>query len=157
MGPIAIGTDGAARSVFGGILRLLRPQAQPDGYRPIHCHLSALSRFRDRWTRTVQDAATVMNILKQEDARDWTALPPDPADYTQALEAGIRGMRIAYSPTLGYARAVDPEVAAAVQTAVRQLEQLGVVVEQVDPLASKTRWISPPACGSWARGPCGTA
>ncbi|HQZ05712.1 MAG TPA: amidase [Burkholderiaceae bacterium] len=134
MGPIAIGTDGAGSvripAAFCGCFGLKpsfgRVPAYPLSPFGTVAHLGPL-------TRTVQDAATVMNILKQEDARDWTALPPDPADYTQALEAGIRGMRIAYSPTLGYARAVDPEVAAAVQTAVRQLEQLGAVVEQVDP------------------------
>ena len=42
-------------------------------------------------------------------------------------------MRIAYSPALGFARGIDPEVAAAVHGAVQQLQALGAVVEQVDP------------------------
>ena len=134
MGPIAIGTDGAGSvripAAFCGCFGLKPSFGRVPAY-PLSpfgsvAHLGPL-------TRTVQDAAIVMNILKQEDARDWTALPPDPADYTQDLEAGIRGLRIAYSPTLGYARDVNPEVAAAVQAAVTQLEQLGAIVEQVDP------------------------
>ena len=39
--------------------------------------------------------------------------------------------RIAYSPTLGYAK-VDPEIAAAAAEAARQFEALGAIVEQVD-------------------------
>jgi aspartyl-tRNA(Asn)/glutamyl-tRNA(Gln) amidotransferase subunit A len=49
------------------------------------------------------------------------------------LEDGIRGWRIAYSPTLGYAKNIHPEVAAAVKTAVDTLQALGAEVEMVDP------------------------
>ncbi|MGH8822549.1 MAG: amidase family protein, partial [Rhodoferax sp.] len=82
---------------------------------------------------SVRDAALMMNVLSRPDARDWTALPFDARDYTVGLDDGIRGLKIAYSPTLGYARNVHPEVAAAVQAAVRQLESLGAQVEEVDP------------------------
>ena len=69
---------------------------------------------------SVADAALMMNVLKRPDARDWTSLPPDDADYTAGLDDGIAGVRIAYSPTLGYAT-VHPEVAAAVATAAEDL------------------------------------
>jgi len=82
---------------------------------------------------SVRDAALMMNVLKKPDARDWTSLPPEASDYTIGLEDGIRGLRIAYSPTLGYAKNVHPEIAAAVDAAVRQLQALGAHVEQVDP------------------------
>ncbi|MEO8546106.1 MAG: amidase [Burkholderiaceae bacterium] len=134
MGPIAIGTDGAGSvripAAFCGCFGLKpsfgRVPAYPLSPFGTVAHLGPL-------TRTVQDAAIVMNVLKQGDARDWTSLPADPSDYTQDLNVGIRGLRIAYSPTLGYARDVDPEVALAVQVAVAQLAQLGAIVEQVDP------------------------
>jgi aspartyl-tRNA(Asn)/glutamyl-tRNA(Gln) amidotransferase subunit A len=84
-------------------------------------------------TMSVRDAALMMNVLKQADARDWTALPPDARDYTVGLEEGVRGLRIAYSATLGYAKQVHPEVAAAVQSAVSVLQALGAQVEAVDP------------------------
>ncbi|MEO8079282.1 MAG: amidase family protein, partial [Caldimonas sp.] len=79
------------------------------------------------------DAALMMNVLKQPDARDWTSLPADPSDYLQGLDDGIAGLRIAWSPTLGYARNVDPDVARAVAAAVGELESLGARVEAVDP------------------------
>ena len=134
MGPIAIGTDGAGSiripagfcGCFGLKPSFGRVPAYPLSPFGSVAHLGPL-------TRDVADAAMVMNILKQSDARDWTALPPDPQDYTLALDGGIRGLRIAYSPTLGYARNVDPQVAASVQAAVGQLEELGAVVEQIDP------------------------
>ena len=41
-------------------------------------------------------------------------------------------MRVAYSPTLGYAKHVDPEIAAATALAAKHLQDLGAVVEQVE-------------------------
>ena len=84
-------------------------------------------------TMSVRDAALMTNVLKQPDARDWTSLPPDTSDYTVGLEDGIRGLKIAYSPTLGYAKNVHPEIAAAVEAAVQQLQALGAHVEKIDP------------------------
>lgn len=83
-------------------------------------------------TMSVTDCALLMNVVTRPDPRDWTSLPYDPIDYTAALNDGIRGLRIAYSPTLGYAQ-VHPDVAAAVDAAVRELESLGAIVEAVDP------------------------
>ena len=82
---------------------------------------------------SVQDAALMMNVMKRPDARDWTSLPEDNVDYTAGLNDGIRGLRIAYSPTLGYAKNVHPEIAAAVADAVKVLQDLGAQVEQIDP------------------------
>ena len=84
-------------------------------------------------TMSVRDAALMMNAIKRPDARDWTSLPPDGADLTVGLDDGVRGLTIAYSPTLGYAKNVHSEVAAAVDAAARQFEALGARVEQVDP------------------------
>jgi aspartyl-tRNA(Asn)/glutamyl-tRNA(Gln) amidotransferase subunit A len=134
MGPIGVGTDGA------GSVRIPAGFCGNFGLKPSFGRVPAypLSPFGSvahlgPHSMSVHDAALMMNVLKQPDARDWTALPPDPSDYTIGLEDGIRGLRIAYSPTLGYARNVHPEVAAAVDAAVRQLDALGAQVEAVDP------------------------
>jgi aspartyl-tRNA(Asn)/glutamyl-tRNA(Gln) amidotransferase subunit A len=81
---------------------------------------------------SVADAALMMNVLKRPDARDWTSLPADASDYTIGLNDGVRGLKIAWSPTLGYAKD-EREVAAAVAAAVAQLAALGAHVEAVDP------------------------
>ena len=134
MGPIAIGTDGA------GSVRIPAAFCGCFGFKPSFGRIPAhpLSPFGTvahlgPLTRDARDAAVVMNTLKQPDARDWTSLPEDPSDYTRTLDAGVRGLRIAYSPTLGYAKGVDAEVAAAVDASALLLAHLGANVEQVDP------------------------
>jgi aspartyl-tRNA(Asn)/glutamyl-tRNA(Gln) amidotransferase subunit A len=88
--------------------------------------------------RTVADAALLLTVLSGPDPRDPDALPPEDKDYGTGLEAGVRGWRIAYSPTLGYAK-VDPEIAAAAAEAARQFEALGAIVEQVDAIFASPR------------------
>jgi len=83
-------------------------------------------------TRTVEDAAVMMNTIIVPDSRDASALPYDPWNYQTGLDLGVKYLRIAYSPDLGYVD-VDPEVAELVEKAVRVLENLGATVEQVDP------------------------
>lgn len=84
-------------------------------------------------TRSVADAALLMNLMAQPDVRDAQALPHDGVDYVAQLGSGIAGVRIALSTTLGYAKKVHPEFVAAVRAAGRVLEQLGAWVEERDP------------------------
>jgi aspartyl-tRNA(Asn)/glutamyl-tRNA(Gln) amidotransferase subunit A len=134
MGPLALGTDGA------GSVRIPAAFCGNVGLKPSFGRVPAypLSPFGSvahlgPHSRSVRDAALMMNVLKKPDARDWTSLPPDSSDYLQGLEGGIGGLRIAWSPTLGYAKNVHPEVARSVAQAVAQLSELGAHVEQIDP------------------------
>ncbi|MER8949868.1 amidase [Mesorhizobium sp. M0809] len=83
-------------------------------------------------TRTVADAALMLTVMARPDPRDWLALPPENRSYLEGLEDGVAGLRIAYSPTLGGARA-EPDVASIVEEAVKVFEQLGAVVEEATP------------------------
>src|SRR5215212_7824904 len=58
--------------------------------------------------------------------------PPEDVDYVDALEGGVEGLRVAFSPDLGYV-SVQPEVQEAVRAAVRVFEDMGAKVEQTDP------------------------
>lgn len=134
LGPLAVGTDGA------GSVRIPAAFCGNVGLKPSFGRVPAypLSPFGSvahlgPHSRSVSDAALMMNVLKKPDARDWTSLPPDGSDYLNGLEDGIRGLRIAWSPTLGYAKNVHPEVARSVAQAVAQLSELGAHVEQIDP------------------------
>ncbi len=134
MGPLSVGTDGAGSvripAAFCGNFGLKpsfgRVPAYPLSPMGTVAHLGP-------HTMSVHDAALMMNVLKQPDARDWTSLPADASDYLDGLDDGIRGLKIAYSPKLGFAKHVHADVAAAVDAAVAQLQSLGAHVEQVDP------------------------
>ena len=83
-------------------------------------------------TRTVTDAALMLTVIGRPDPRDWQTLPDDSRDWRIGLEAGVAGLRIAYSRTLGYAE-VDPAVLEAIEVAVEALADQGAAVEPVDP------------------------
>jgi aspartyl-tRNA(Asn)/glutamyl-tRNA(Gln) amidotransferase subunit A len=134
MGPLSVGTDGAGSvripAAFCGNFGLKPSFGRVPAY-PLS-PMGTVSHLGPH-TMSVRDAALMMNVLKRPDTRDWHSLPSDDSDYLATLELGIRGLKIAYSPALGYAQGIDPEVAAAVQAAVAQLQDAGAIVEQVDP------------------------
>ncbi|TAG27042.1 MAG: amidase [Burkholderiales bacterium] len=134
MGPLSVGTDGA------GSVRIPAAFCGNFGLKPSFGRVPAypLSPFGSvahlgPHTMSVQDSAMMMNVITQPDARDWTSLPYDGVDYLKDLELGIKGLRIAFSPTLGYVKNVHPEVATAVKQAAMDLEALGAIVESADP------------------------
>jgi aspartyl-tRNA(Asn)/glutamyl-tRNA(Gln) amidotransferase subunit A len=83
-------------------------------------------------TRTVADGALMLSVLAQPDARDWYALPPVGHDFTQGLDKGVKGLKIAYAPAPGGVT-VEPDIAGHVESAVKLLEELGATVERADP------------------------
>src|SRR2546430_4396817 len=84
-------------------------------------------------TRTVADAALVLSVIAGPDDRDRLSLPAAGFDWRAAADGDIAGLRVAYSPDLGYA-AVDPEVRQIVDQAAQVFERdLGCVVERADP------------------------
>ena len=89
-------------------------------------------------TRTVTDAALLLDVIGVPDPRDWAWSPRRPGSYLDGLGRGVHGLRIAYSPTLGFGRN-DPEVETVVDAAVAVLADAGAVVERVDPPISDPR------------------
>ena len=79
-------------------------------------------------TRTVADSALLLQVLAGPDSRDSNSIRQAPPDFSAGLDAGVRGMRLAWSPDFGYA-AVDPEVVRVTETAARLFEELGATVE----------------------------
>jgi aspartyl-tRNA(Asn)/glutamyl-tRNA(Gln) amidotransferase subunit A len=133
LGPLAIGTDG------GGSIRIPCAFTGTFGLKPSFGRVPAwpLSPFGTvahlgPMTRTVTDAALLLNVLSKPDVRDSLSLPYDARDYREDLDAGVSGWRIAYSATLGYA-GVDAEVADAVKQAAMRFADLGAHVDDVDP------------------------
>jgi aspartyl-tRNA(Asn)/glutamyl-tRNA(Gln) amidotransferase subunit A len=83
-------------------------------------------------TRTVADAALMLETMAGPYARDHYSLEAPPARYTAALDGDLAGLRVGFSADLGHAR-VDPEVAALVERAAGAFEALGARVEPFTP------------------------
>jgi aspartyl-tRNA(Asn)/glutamyl-tRNA(Gln) amidotransferase subunit A len=133
MGTLSVGTDG------GGSIRIPAGFTGTFGFKPTYGRvpLYPASPFgtlahAGPMTRTVADAAVLLDVLSGPDSRDWSALDRPHDVFRSCLDGGVAGMRIAFSPDLGYAR-VDPEVAAAVRHAVDVFAALGAEVVETDP------------------------
>jgi aspartyl-tRNA(Asn)/glutamyl-tRNA(Gln) amidotransferase subunit A len=83
-------------------------------------------------TRTVADNALMLDIITGFDSRDWSALPTPNRSFVDDLDAGVRGLRVAFSADLGYVRN-DPEVERLVRAAAAVLADAGATVDEVDP------------------------
>ncbi|MCZ6632444.1 MAG: amidase family protein, partial [bacterium] len=82
-------------------------------------------------TRTVYDAALMLKTLAGPDPRDPTSLPGH-TDYTACLEGNLNGLRVAWSPNLGYAP-IEPEVQDISARAAARFEELGCHIEEAHP------------------------
>lgn len=134
MGPLSIGTDGGGSvripASFTGTVAM-----KPTYGRVPHWPASPFGTLAHAgpMARTVADTALLLDVITGADARDWSALPPDTGSYSGSLGSGVLGLRIALSPTLGYAD-VDPDVAEAVEAAAAVFSDLlGAEVEVADP------------------------
>jgi aspartyl-tRNA(Asn)/glutamyl-tRNA(Gln) amidotransferase subunit A len=131
--PLALGSDG------GGSIRIPCGFCGVPGIKPTYGRVPAypLSPFGTishvgPMATTVTDVALFLDVLCEPDARDWTALEPPSRSFLDGLDAGVQGLRIAFSADLGYVP-VHPEVADAVARAASAFEQLGAHVERIDP------------------------
>jgi len=131
LGPLHHGSDGAGSiripAAFCGVFGLKPSYGRVPQY-PVSNNDS--STHNGPLTRTVADAALMLSVMAGPDELDRTSLPDAPADYVGRLRAGVRGLRIAFSPDLDTLR-VDPDVAAVVRDAARVFETLGCAVEEV--------------------------
>ncbi len=140
LGPLAVGTDG------GGSIRIpcsccgifgLKPTLGRVAAAPTYGGLETLTHVGPL-TRTVRDAALVLNVIAGPDSRDLSSLPADGTNYLSGFDRGIKGLRVAWSPDLGYA-AVDPQVRRLTEAGARRFEDTGCLVEEADPGFSDPR------------------
>lgn len=137
MGPLAIGTDGAGSvripcsftGLFGIKPSVGRVPVYPTSATGDLSHVGPM-------TRTVADAALLLNVMAGPDERDRTSLPADDTDYlavvAQGAAEGLRGLRVAWSSNLGYSP-VEPEVLELTERAARRFSELGAEVEEAHP------------------------
>src|SRR5215470_9833484 len=123
VGPIALGTDG------GGSIRIPAAFCGVYGFKP------SFGRVPDRpifggfervnhvgpLTRTVRDAAAVLDVIAGGDDRDRESLPREAGSFLQACDGDVKGLHVAWTPDLGYA-AVDPKILAVCENAAGTFE-----------------------------------
>jgi aspartyl-tRNA(Asn)/glutamyl-tRNA(Gln) amidotransferase subunit A len=135
MGPLALGTDG------GGSIRIPASLCGIYGLKPSFGRVPQGPGFPG-WeslshtgpmTRTVRDAALMLDVLAGPDDRDRLSLPADAGPpFLDACEDGLAGLSVAWSADLGHG-IVDPEVAEICAKAAEVFETLGCHVEVVTP------------------------
>lgn len=81
--------------------------------------------------RTVQDAALLLQVIAGHDSRDPSSLRSATPDYSAGLGQSIQGLRIAWSPDLGYCP-VDPQVLEAASSTAQVFQELGCQVDETD-------------------------
>lgn len=139
MTPVAEGSDAggsirapaSATGIYG-----LKPQFGRIPFDAFRNKYSTLMTFGPM-TRTVRDAALLMDVWSGPDERDPWSLPAPGHGFVGALDGDLTGLRVGYSPDFGHV--VHPDVAAVVETGVKVLESLGCEVRRI-PL------------GGWAEG-----
>jgi aspartyl-tRNA(Asn)/glutamyl-tRNA(Gln) amidotransferase subunit A len=130
--PFALGTDGggsirvpaAFTGTFGFKANFGRVPVWPASATPTLAHVCPLAR-------NVRDAALLLQAIAGYDPRDPAAIAGPVPDFLSACDASLQGLRIAWSPTLGYAEP-EAEVVEICARAARLLERAGCVVEEVE-------------------------
>ncbi|MFB6074253.1 MAG: amidase [Haloarculaceae archaeon] len=134
--PVAQGSDGggslripaawcgvyAFKASYGRVAQAIRPDAFLS-HTPM-THAGPL-------TRTVEDAALLLDVMSGPHPRDPLSIPDDGVDFRGAVRRGVDGLSVAYSPSFG-GFPVDERVRAVVDDAVGAFEAAGATVEHVD-------------------------
>ena len=76
-------------------------------------------------TKSVPDCALLLRAVAGHDERDSTSAPEPVPDYSDAFKQGLEGITIGLCKEYGNSEGIDPDVSAAVNAAVKQLESMG--------------------------------
>ncbi len=136
LGPLAEGSDlaGSIRhpAAWCGVVGFKPSQGRIARY-PNQAAWNAMSA-NGPIARTVADVALMFSAMVGPDARDPLALPHTGEDWAHVAEgASVRGLRVAWTPDLGGAAAVDPEIVSVCQGAVRTFSEMGCAVGSDSP------------------------
>jgi aspartyl-tRNA(Asn)/glutamyl-tRNA(Gln) amidotransferase subunit A len=141
---------GSLGSDTGGSIRIPASLCGIVGLKPTYGRVSTRGVFPLSWTldhvgpmaRTVRDAALIMNVIAGHDPDDPYSASAVNNSYTESLNSGIKGWRVAVARGT-YFEGIDPEVSAAFETAVDVFRQLGSSVQDVQfPYAEEGRRIA---------------
>ncbi|HQO79075.1 MAG TPA: Asp-tRNA(Asn)/Glu-tRNA(Gln) amidotransferase subunit GatA, partial [Thermodesulfobacteriota bacterium] len=81
-------------------------------------------------TKDVHDAAVLLSAIAGHDPLDSTSIDIEVPDYTAFLKRDLTGITLGI-PQEYFIEGIDPEVAAAVRTAIKVLEELGATTREI--------------------------
>jgi aspartyl-tRNA(Asn)/glutamyl-tRNA(Gln) amidotransferase subunit A len=134
-GPLAVGNDG------GGSIRVPSSLCGSFGIKPHFGRIPSGPKPYHGWesmnaegpiTRTVADAALIMDVMAGPDERDRMSLPASDIKYLASTKGGVKGLKVAYTSDLAVA-AVEPEVVEITKKAAFAFSELGCEVVEDDP------------------------
>jgi aspartyl-tRNA(Asn)/glutamyl-tRNA(Gln) amidotransferase subunit A len=151
--PLSVGTDtgGSIRApaAANGIVGLKQTYGRVSRY-----GVTTLSWSLDHagpMTKTVTDAAHMLQVMAGSDPLDPTARPEPVPDYSRSLTGEVKGLRIGV-PKSYFFDGAQPAVDAAVRGAIQKLGDLGAQIVEVDvphaDLADGAGWIIAMADGA---------
>jgi len=134
LGPLATGND-AGGSVRGpasmcGVVGFIAQFGRVPVYQPFHL-LDVLGR-EGAITRTVQDAALMLDIMSGLHWGDYSSVPAPDISFASSLRGGVKGLKVAWSLDLGFAT-VSRQVRAIFENAVKRFAEMGAHVEEARP------------------------
>ena len=81
-------------------------------------------------TKTVEDAAILLNVISGHDPKDSTSSPEKVPDFTQALKRDVRDLRIGL-PKEYFIEGIDPEIEKSVRQAAEIYKKLGAEIKTI--------------------------
>jgi aspartyl-tRNA(Asn)/glutamyl-tRNA(Gln) amidotransferase subunit A len=127
--PLHLGTD------IGGSVRLPATHCGIFALKPSLGRVPVSPPYMGRvvgpMTRSVRDAALLMDILARPDARDFMSLPYREGNFSSLGVAEPKRLRIGFLPDMGVGLDVHPEVRAAAESAATALAAAGCEVESM--------------------------
>ena len=129
----SLGTDtgGSIRqpAAFCGVVGLVPTYGRVSRYGLI-AFASSLDRIGPL-TRTVEDAATLLEVMAGQDTMDATSVDRPLGDLQAAIEEGVEGMRIGV-PAEYFGEGLDPEIRTAIERTLEELRDRGALVVPIN-------------------------
>ena len=134
LGPLAVGADS------GGSIRIPSSCCGVFGIKPQFGRVPRYPNFpggelvthEGPITRTVRDSAIMLDVMSGHHWGDGYSIPAPGISFTKLLKSGVKGLKIAWSPDLGYAT-VDTEVKQICERAAKEFSAMGAEVEEAHP------------------------
>jgi aspartyl-tRNA(Asn)/glutamyl-tRNA(Gln) amidotransferase subunit A len=138
-GPLHVGTDA------GGSVRIPAAWCGLVGLKPSYGRVPqwpagvfASVSCAGPMTRTVRDAALMLNAMGRYDLRDPFCMQDDGRDWLDGIESGVAGLSVGVLNRPGFDAPVDADGVAAVEKAAQMMADGGARVEQADAMLPDT-------------------